>query len=110
MIKGKLPVVLEHDSYYHEENEEFKGQKFLSPPSKNRFEQSDNKQRPRRTTLGLANFQLNADGSPIGDRYIPKRRPQDSNIALYEINHDDSPPIALNKEDFDNSIEYEECK
>lgn len=110
MIKGKLPVVYEQDNYGYLENEETKCHTYLSPLPKNRYGQSSNKQKPRRTTLGLANFQLNADGSPIGDRYIPKRKDHDSNIALYEINHDDSPPMVLNRDDFENSIEYEERK
>lgn len=29
---------------------------------------------------------------------------------MYEINHTDSPPIQINKEEFENSIEYEERK
>ena len=77
---------------------------------KNRYEPSGSKQRPRRSTLGLSNFNPNVDDSPIGDRYIPKRREHDSNIAVYEINHDDSPPMVINRNDFDNSWEYEECK
>ena len=50
------------------------------------------------------------DASPSGDRYIPKRRDQDCNLALYEINHNDSPPMSLNKDEFENSFEYEETK
>lgn len=110
MIKGKLPVVYEHDKYYQAYHDDAKWQSYLSPLPKNRYESSGKKQKPRRTTLGLANYKLNVDGSPSGDRYIPKRRGQDSNIALYEINHNDSPPVTLNREEFENSIEYEECK
>jgi hypothetical protein len=110
MIKSKLPVVYEHDLYYNGENEDTKCQTFLSPLPKNRYENSENKQKPRRSTLGLSNFQLNIDGSPMNDRYIPRRCKQDSNIALYEINHNDSPPINLNKDDFDNSLDFEEKK
>jgi cell division cycle protein 20 (cofactor of APC complex) len=29
---------------------------------------------------------------------------------MYEINHEDSPPMAINREDFENSWEYEEQK
>lgn len=110
MIKGKLPVVYENDSYAYLENEETKCVSYLSPLPKNRYDQSSNKNKPRRSTLGLSNFQLNTDGSPIGDRFIPKRRGHDSNIAMFEINHDDSPPMALNRDEFDNSLEYEERK
>jgi hypothetical protein len=46
----------------------------------------------------------------MGDRYIPKRSDQDMNLAAYEINHKDSPPAIINRDEFDNSIEYEETK
>lgn len=110
MLKGNLPVVYESQNHYYNENEETKCQKYLSPMPKNRYEPSGSKLRPRRSTLGLSNFNPNVDDSPIGDRYIPKRREHDSNIAVYEINHDDSPPMVINRNDFDNSWEYEECK
>lgn len=110
MIKGKLPVVQEDDYNYYNENEEQKYQYFLSPPSKNRYEPSSGKTGPRKSTLGLSNFNPNLDASPMGDRFIPKRREQDSNIAMYEINNEDSPPITISRDNFDNSWEYEERK
>lgn len=63
---------------------------------------------PRRSTLGLSNFKVKRESSPYGDRFIPKRKDQDSNVAFYEINHEDSPPHELDRDRFDNSIEYEE--
>ena len=110
MMKGKLPTIQEQDMHLSCENEETKCQNYLSPPSKNMLEYSGNKRKPRRTTLGLGSFKLNMDASPSGDRYIPKRRDQDCNLALYEINHNDSPPMSLNKDEFENSFEYEETK
>ncbi len=110
MIKGKLPPVQEDSYLQFDENEEAKYQKFLSPPSKNKYESTQGKKMPRRSTLGISNFNPHADSSPSGDRFIPKRRGQDSNIAMYEINHEDSPPMNIEREDFDNSWEYEESK
>jgi cell division cycle 20, cofactor of APC complex len=110
MIKSKLSVIQEQDLYFACENEDMKMQSYLSPPPKNKFDCSDKKQKLRTSAVGWVAFKLNIDGSPYGDRYIPKRREQESNIAVYEINHTDSPPIQINKEEFENSIEYEERK
>ena len=110
MIKGKLPIVSETNDSYYTENDDTQLKAFCSPLPKNRFGNSSKKQMPRRSNLGLQNFNPNIDASPIGDRYIPKRRGQDGNIVMYEINHDDSPPMVINREDFDNSWEYEEHK
>lgn len=110
MIKGKLPVVREDHYSYYDENEEGKYQKFLSPLPKNRYHPSSSKPVPRKSGFGLSNFNPNAETSPIGDRFIPKRSGQESNIAMYEINHEDSPPVVIDRDNFDNSWEYEECK
>lgn len=110
MIKGKLPPVSEDSYLQFDENEEAKYQKFLSPPSKNKYEPTTGKRPPRRSTLGLSNFNPNADVSPTGDRYIPRRNERGSNIAAYHIAHEDSPPVNIDRENFDNSWEYEDKK
>lgn len=51
-----------------------------------------NPKMPRKSTLGLSSFTSNKEASPYGDRYIPKRKDHDSDIAFYEINHENSPP------------------
>lgn len=110
MIKGKLAAIQEQELYFAWENEDMKMQSYLSPPPKTKFDGSEKKQKMWSTSVGWIDFKLNIDGSPYGDRYIPKRREQESNIAVYEINHNDSPPVPINKEEFENSIEYEERK
>jgi len=110
MIKGSLPIICEQDRHDTYDYEDSKYENYCSPLPKNQSDYSYQSKKPRRSTLGISNFRIGVDTSPSGDRFIPKRRDHDSNIAMYEINNNDSPPIQLNRDDFKDSFEYEEQK